>query len=135
MKPLEFETVSVEEAHRSLEGDRAKAGASDGTDKRTPTLKEALLEVTQVWLASLPQEVRPLELARQFPRISNRLRFLWRNAARCEQYLDDLLVDRRGTRKGFPEEITRELEALREYYALLHPGIHSKWDLVEERTR
>ena len=132
MKPLEFKTVSVEEARRMLEGEPAKPGASKLTDKRTRTPEEPLLDVTRTWLASLPQDVRPMELARQYPRIANRLRHVWKQVARCEQYLDALLVDGRGTRKGFPPKIAQELEALREYYALLYPTGRSPWDHVEE---
>ena len=132
MKPLEFKTVSVEEARRALEGEPTKPAASKLTDNRTRTPIEPLLDVTRTWLASLPQDVRPMELARQFPRIANRLRHLWKQVARCEVYLDALLVDRRGSRKGFPPKIAQELEALREYYVLLHPSGRSPWDHVEE---
>ena len=132
VKPLEFTTVSVEEARRALEGEPTKPGASKFTYKRTRTPKEPLLDVTRMWLASLPQDVRPMELARQFPRIANRLRHLWKQVARCEEYLDALLVDCRGTRKGFPPKIVQEVEALREYHALLYPSGRSPWDHVEE---
>ena len=132
VKPLEFKTVSVEEARRTLEGEPTKPRASKLTDKRSRTPKEPLLDVTRTWLASLPEEICPMELARQFPRIANRLRHLWKQVVRCEEYLDALLVDRRGTRKGFPPKIAQELEALRQYYALLHPNSRSPWDHVEE---
>ena len=132
VKPLEFTTVSVEEARRALEGEPTKPGASQLTVKRTRTPKEPLLDVTRTWLASLPEDICPMELARQFPRIANRLRHLWKQVARCEEYLDDLLVDRRGTRKGFPPKIVQELEALREYHVLLYPSGCSPWDHVEE---
>ena len=131
MKPLEFEKVSMEEAKWALNGEPAKPGISKSTDKRARTPEEPLLNITRTWLASLPEDVRPVELARQFPRIANRLRHLWKQVARCEVYLDALLVDRRGTRKGFSEKISHELEALREYYALLYPNGRTTWDLVE----
>jgi len=131
MKPFEFEKVSVEEARWALEGEPAKPGVSNSTDKRTRTVEESLLNDTRTWLGSLPKDVRPVELVRQFPRIANRLRHLWKQVARCEEYLDDLLVDRRGTRKGFPSKISEELEALREYYALLYPRDRTTWDQVE----
>ena len=132
VKPLEFTTVSVEEARRALEGEPTKPGASPLTVKRTQTPKEPLLDVTRTWLASLPEDIRPMELARQFPRIANRLRHLWRQEARCEEYLDALLVDRRGTRKGFPPKIAQELQALREYHALLYPSGRTVWGHVED---
>jgi hypothetical protein len=131
MKPLEFEKVSMEEARSALNGDPAKPGVNKSTDKRTRSPEEPLLNVTRTWLASLPEDVRPVELARQFPRIANRLRHLWKQVARCEVYLNALLVDRRGTRKGFPAKISHELEALREYHALLYPSGRTTWDQVE----
>jgi hypothetical protein len=133
MKPLEFEKISVAEAKRAVDGEPAKQDANKCTHKRTQPPQEPLLDVTRTWLASLPQEVRPMELARQFPRIANRLRHLWKQVARCEEYLDALLVDRRGNRKGFPQKITLELEALREYHEVLYPRRRSMWDDVEER--
>ena len=132
MKSLEFEKVSVGEARLALEAEPAKPDASQSY-KRTRTLEEPLLGVTRAWLAALPEDVRPIKLAQQFPRIANRLRHVWKRVATCEAYLDDLLVSRRGTRKGFQLEITQELEALREYYARLYPGGSSTWSHVEER--
>src|SRR5712671_1533742 len=113
MKPFEFEKVSAEEARWARDGEPANPDTAKWTDKRTRAPEEPLLNVTRTWLASLPQDVRPVELARQFPRIANRLRHLWKQVARCEEYLDALLVDRRGTRKGFPSKISEELEVLR----------------------
>jgi hypothetical protein len=92
MKPLEFKKVSVEEARLALEGESAKPSASRPNYKRTRIPGEPLLNVTRTWLASLPQDVRPMELARQFPRIANRPRHLWTQVAACEGYLDGLLV-------------------------------------------
>ena len=132
MKPLEFKKVSVQEAKQSLDVEQAKPSASKPNYKRTRIPEEPLLNVTRTWLASLPQDVHPVELVRQFPRIANRLRHLWKRVARCEEYLDALLVDRRGTRKGFPPKIAQELEALREYHVLLYPSGRSPWDHVEE---
>ena len=129
MKPIDFEIVSVHDAKRAL-ADTAKPDASEWIFKRVQSPEEPLLHVTRAWLASLPQDVCPTELVGQFPRIVNRLRYLWKQVARCEAYMDDLLVDRRGTRSGFPLKVTQELEALREYYAVLHPTKRSAWSHV-----
>ena len=50
--------------------------------------------------------------------------------ARCEEYLDSLVVDQRGDRSGFPLDVAQELTALRNYYTVLHPRHGSSWDLV-----
>ena len=81
-----------------------------------------LLPACIKWLTSLPEQVRPVGLAKQFPRIANVLALDWSRYAACRQYFDDLLLDdRRGNRQGFPLDVHRELEKLRDYYATHHP--------------
>jgi len=75
----------------------------------------ALTDVTRTWLHHLPLRRRPLRLAAQFPRVANRIALCWGEAALAEQVLADLLVDRRGGRRGFPVLVTRELQRLRDY--------------------
>jgi len=96
----------------------AKSGRSDA---------DGLLEATATWLAQLPERTRPLELARQFPRIANKLCELWKRPSVCDRYLDDLVIDRRGGRKGFPLKIAGELSELRAYYTRLYPRSHGAW--------
>ena len=43
----------------------------------------------------------------------------WKDADDRAAVLDELLSDRRGNRRGFPPEVTSELQALR--YAAAHP--------------
>lgn len=66
------------------------------------------------WLAKLPAEVRPMALARQIPRIVDELARLWPRPG-VLAYFDDLLLDRRGGRQGFPPDIYRELVRLQSY--------------------
>ena len=94
------------------------------TRARTPT-NSALLNTTVTWLARLPKDVRPMVLAGRYPRIANNIAALWRRVARCEEYLDTLVVDRRGNRKGFPPDVAKELNHLRSFYAELHPSDRS----------
>jgi len=75
-----------------------------------------LLPMSMKWLRSLPEEVRPIALANQYPRIANLLALDWSKPAARRRYLDDLLIDhRRGNRRGFPLDVHRELEKLRDY--------------------
>lgn len=89
-----------------------------------------LLDSTLTWMAHLPKDVRPMMLARLYPRIANKLADIWRRVARCEEYLDTLVVDLRGNRAGFPPDVARELNNLRGYYAELHPDNHSGWNQI-----
>jgi len=68
-----------------------------------------------------------MELMQAFPRIANRLCETWKRPSVCEHYFDELLVDRRGGRKGFPLKIASELTELRAYYARLYPADHGAW--------
>ena len=70
--------------------------------------------------------VRPLELCNVYPRIANRIARSWDDPASAETVLDDLIVDHRGGRKGFPSQIATELVRL---YAL-----HEK-RLVDKSTQ
>lgn len=80
------------------------------------------------WLLSLERDYFPIELARHYPRIINRLAHTWDIPGEGVKYLDSLLLDDRGDREGFPMSVLRELIALREYYNTL--GIHKDdiWD-------
>lgn len=61
-------------------------------------------------------------MLKQFPRIANVVARAWNDAAEFQAVLDDLLVDRRGGRQGFPLEVTEELLVLRDYYQGRYPN-------------
>jgi hypothetical protein len=128
---FEFEKVTIESAKAALDAG-TQTPAADGKPQagRDQQPDEALEPATQAWLESLPEDVRPVALAASYPRIANRLCLLWRRVARCEEFLDELLVDRRGGRAGFPLAVASELTALRSYYAVIHPSGDSAWDMV-----
>lgn len=134
MKPLEFEKVAIQPSGKSWEQPATEApgkpGASDPASARVPQNPERVQDETVRWLATLPEHVRPAELTRKYPRIANKIALLWRRVARCEEYLDGLVEDRRGGRKGFPIAVAQELAALRRHYAVLHPNSSSAvWDM------
>jgi hypothetical protein len=79
------------------------------------------LPATIRWVAKLPDEVRPIALLRTFPRIANVLARVWNDAAECQAYFDDLMVDQRGNRSGFPPEVLENLLTLRDYYLGRYP--------------
>lgn len=73
-----------------------------------------LSSVARHWIETLPTHARPDALAAQFPRIANRLVLCWRDPGLTLQVIDQLLVDRRGGRQGFPPAVREELIALRD---------------------
>jgi hypothetical protein len=75
------------------------------------------------WAASLPVEVQPRALLQRLPRIANVLARLWQDDTGLRVYLNDLVDDRRGGRRGFPPEIHNELVVLRDYREGRYPGV------------
>ena len=90
--------------------------ANAGKHQRRAQPAEKPLPGTFKWMARLPEAVRPLALLRAYPRVANMLASSWADPAMFRATLYDLLVDRRGTRKGFDEPVVAELLALRAWY-------------------
>lgn len=67
-------------------------------------------------LGAEADKIYPMELAKAFPRIIDRIVELWPKGSALEDYFDGLLVDRRGGREGFPEPVLLEIFALKNYY-------------------
>ncbi|TDM06489.1 MAG: hypothetical protein C4K60_18280 [Ideonella sp. MAG2] len=130
LSPIEFEVVDFDSAR---EGWATPRGAvtptatpqpsapiqnweerrhSPTTDEVVPTA-EALL-----WFAKLPEPIRPQHLLQAFPRVLNRIAAHWAQRAECLSVLEDLLIDRRGTRSGFAAPVAEEIARLRDYRVL-----------------
>ena len=56
--------------------------------------------------------------AASFPRVLNLLAEVWNDPTRAEHCFEELLLDSRCTRAGFPSEVLGELMTLRTYNAL-----------------
>jgi hypothetical protein len=52
-------------------------------------------------------------LARRFPHVLNRISAVWHDPPATAEIIDELLVDRRGGRRGFPADVLAELLTLR----------------------
>ena len=81
-------------------------------------------------LASLDDGVRPKELASRYPRIVNKIARDWRLPSQLDRYFQELLMDTRGNRQGFPLKIVMELSTLREHYTGMSGSARaaSVWD-------
>jgi hypothetical protein len=112
------------------------APSDDLAARRRPATAERLTVETTRWLSELPVSARPERLARQFPRIANAISRQWRSPAFCLAYLDELLIDKRGDRRGFPLEILLELAALKSHFlSAVHPAPQTIWGEVLQRSR
>jgi hypothetical protein len=106
----------VEAVAPSRPSPQAPTSADAAKRRQDPTSPNRLLSSTIDWLASLPPNVRPLALATKYARVANRIAKEWCEPSACRRDFDDLVYDKRGTRRGFPPDVYVELLALRDYY-------------------
>jgi hypothetical protein len=123
MEPITFVKVTFEEARASFhkaatQSEMTPPRGDDWTALRSPAQADALELGSHAfnWLAALPAAARPTALARHYPRIVNRVAELWSQPRQCERYLDELMLDRRGDRKGFASAVASELAALKLHF-------------------
>src|SRR5262249_47212941 len=90
---------------------------ADWASRRKAKPTRVLLPRTVRWMATLPPDFQPRQTSEIFPRIANALAALWSAPEELTSYLDDLLVDKRGRRQGFPVRVLSELNALSAYNA------------------
>lgn len=86
---------------------------------------EILSDSAHSWVRQLPGPSRPLELCNAYPRVANRIAESWADLALTTAVLDDLLVDHRGGRRGFPAQIAVELLRLQALHEDRSPDRHS----------
>ena len=108
--------VNVKRKRKEREtGPRGAAGGDYALLRKAQPATEPL-GLTFRWIARLPQNVRPLNLLRQYPRVANALATSWPDRRAFRACLYSLLVDQRGNRKGFPPDVLAELMTLRSYF-------------------
>ena len=87
-----------------------------------------LLPATAIWLADIPEKLRPTALATQFPRIANLLCVAWGDRDARGAYLENLLTGGgRPNRKGFPPAVLRDLQRMHAVHAILCGLKQSIW--------
>ena len=74
---------------------------------------------TLTWFSALPDDVQPLALLRRYPRIANLIVAVWADRKCFGTYMESLLTDQRGGRRGFPPDVIEDLVSLRRYHANL----------------
>lgn len=88
------------------------------------------------WLQEIPQRLRPKQTAQRYPHVVNRLAAAWSSPPACRAYFDDLLLDQRGGRQGFPWDIANELSSLRDHYdTFVNPTYRTLWDEIIANAR
>jgi hypothetical protein len=72
----------------------------------------ALSAQARQWLRRLPARERPLALCSMYSRLANRLAAGWEDPVQTEAVFDELMIDHRGGRLGFPPLVAGELMRL-----------------------
>jgi hypothetical protein len=93
-----------------------REGSQDWLPVRKTRPADYLLPASQRWMEHLPHDVCPLALATRFPRIVNLVAMQWSDRTGCPAYFEELFIDRRGGRQGFPADVRRDLSKLRSYW-------------------
>jgi hypothetical protein len=78
--------------------------------------QEVLSSAAAAWLRSLPPTLRPMHLCNAFPRVANRIALAWGDPDLADGVFNELLLDRRGNRKGFPPAVASEILRLHAYH-------------------
>ena len=66
-----------------------------------------------MWLARLPPHRQPMATVRRYPHVANRLAELWTQPAALQNYLHELMLSSRPSRRqGFAFEVLGELTDL-----------------------
>jgi hypothetical protein len=99
---------------------RAQRTTSNSTASATPATNlgsttELSAEAVRL-LASLGKRVSMTELAGKYPRVLNRIAAVWHKRAEADRCFDELLLDARRTRQGFPQSVVYEIASLRHYH-------------------
>ncbi len=93
--------------------------ANAGKPMRAPLTDSdrVMLSATHLWLRRVPPRIHPKHLCRYHPRLANRLAECWGDRGRVGQFMDDLLTDRRGGRKGLSTRVKTELLCLERFHS------------------
>jgi hypothetical protein len=82
--------------------------------RRAPPVNadRALQSETHEWLRQIPRGLHPTQLCRHYPRLANRIALCWADPPQVARLLSDLMIDRRGHRRGFGPRINKEVDRL-----------------------
>jgi hypothetical protein len=131
---IPFEKVSIQEAKAVLDRHQALPVPERNWVIARDTSAAKSMDITEQawkWLESLPKEVQPGSIIQRFPRILNKMSELWPRPVQCEKYLDALILDHRGSRKGFPPDVAAEIALLKIH--LSPPATRRRIDVWGER--
>jgi hypothetical protein len=117
--PFKVVLVRLRKLFASWIGAAQSTPSTDWAQTRAPLIDDdrVMQSPTHAWLRSIPNGVHPKQLCRHYPRIANHIAVTWHDVSAVDRLLTDLMVDRRGDRKGFPPRIRQEIDRLYRMHA------------------
>ena len=94
------------------------------TGERSAELNGAALRL----LVTLDTRIQLTALPAHFPRVLNRVADVWNRPTEADRVFDELLLDGRGGRQGFPSLVIEELTRIRAYHQVVYPKKIDPWD-------
>ena len=89
----------------------------------------SLSETAIAVLATLPTSAKPILLSIDCPHVMNKIAELWTRPIQLDRYFEELTIDARGGRRGFPMGVATEISNLKEYYQTrVRPLKKTSWD-------
>jgi len=88
---------------------------------------------THLWIHSIPSSLHPKQLCRAHPHLVNRLAACWGDAAGVAAFMDDVLIDKRGNRKGVSDRVRTELVRLKKHHDKCMRASWWPWRLGTQR--
>ncbi|MGB7183445.1 MAG: hypothetical protein WA888_11070 [Burkholderiaceae bacterium] len=105
-------TMEILDESQVVPDSRAKELVTNENNTPLPEMRRA----TEHWYSTLPDKVKPTALRCKFPHILEQIHRAWESPRQVHKLFSGLMVDDRGSRKGFPFAAIREVHALKDYY-------------------
>lgn len=134
-KPVEFESNSYEEAldkFASKQALDAQQGRGNSPRAGQDTRPIEPSQLSRELIAKLPPDLSVVHLYADFPHVLNRIAATWGNHNAFFELMDELMIDKRGSRVGFPFATALEISRLAEHYEqFISRRPVSRYDVVQ----
>ena len=119
-KPVEFDTSIYDQILDEHVAKRDEAAATEQRRRQKLLMANSKVERPSEFavalIGKLPKDLSLVHLFADYPRILNKIAVAWGDHRAFFSLLDDLMIDKRGGREGFPFSVAQELSRLTDHY-------------------
>jgi hypothetical protein len=136
-KPFEFESNAYDQALDRYALNQSTKGPNFINNAPRPEASKRNMEQSYQFanelIGKLPSDLSLINLYADFPHVLDKIAMAWGDHVTFYALMDDLLIDKRGGRTGFPFKAAIELSRLAEHYEqYVSKRPKSKWDVVQK---